>query len=356
MKKSTLYNILFTFILLSIATALAFFFFYSTEQNTTNITVLYTLALILISRYTTGYAYGIFAALFSVVCVNFLFTYPFFQLDFTMTGYPITFAGMLTIVLLTTAATSRIKKQAHLLAEREKVIQETEREKIRANLLRAISHDLRTPLTGIIGASSSYLEAESLLSDSEKRELITNINNDSNWLLNMVENLLSVTKIQGDKSNLKKRPEAIEEVVSEATVRLYKRQPNARLHVHVPVNFLEIPMDALLIEQVLINLLENAITHSGSLEPIDLNITEQETFVTFEVKDYGHGLVESQIEHLFKGSYSAADTTDSHRGMGIGLSICKTIIEAHGGKIQAQNHENGALFTFTLPKEAEEVL
>lgn len=355
MKKQIFYNLLFTFALLGIATALAFFFFYSTERNMTNITVLYILALILISRYTTGYYYGIFAAFFSVACVNFLFSYPFFQLDFTLTGYPITFAGMLTITMLTTAATSRIKKQAKIIAEREKAIQEAEREKIRANLLRAISHDLRTPLTTIIGASSSYLEAEDLLSSAEKRELVNNINNDSNWLLNMVENLLSVTKIQGDKSQLKKRPEAIEEVVSEATIRLYKRQPDAKIQVNVPLDFLEIPMDALLIEQVLINLLENAITHSGSTKPVELNITEQADKVTFEVKDYGHGLNESQIDQLFKGGYSSAGTTDSHRGMGIGLSICKTIIIAHGGDIWAKNHENGAIFTFTLPKDTAEV-
>ena len=167
----------------------------------------------------------------------------------------------------------------------------------------------------------------------------------------MVENLLSVTKIQGGQSELKKRHEAIEEVVSEATIRLYKRQPNANIEVNVPLDFLEVPMDALLIEQVLINLLENAVTHSGSTAPIELNVTEQDTTITFEVKDYGHGLNEEQIDQLFKGGYSSADSTDSHRGMGIGLSICKTIINAHGGQIWAGNHENGAVFTFTLPKE-----
>ena len=352
MKKQTINNILLTTFLLSAATALSFFFFHFTERNITNITIFYTLALILISRYTTGYYYGVFSALFSVACVNFLFTYPFYQLDFTLTGYPITFAGMLTITLVTTAATSRIKKQAAIIAEREKAIEEAEREKIRANLLRAISHDLRTPLTGIIGASSSYLEAENLLSDADKRELVTNINNDSNWLLNMVENLLSVTRIQGDNRNLNKTPEAIEEVVSEATMRLHKRLPSAVIHVTAPEEFLMIPMDALLIEQVLLNLLENAITHSGSQEPTDLIITEQEDVVTFQVKDYGKGLDETQIDKLFKGAYSSATTTDSHRGMGIGLSICKTIINAHGGTILARNHEHGAEFIFTLPKES----
>ena len=347
-------NFLITIFFLATATALAFLFFHFIPENSANIALSYILSLILIARYTAGYWYGVFAALFSVICVNFLFTYPYFQLNFSLTGYPITFLGMLTITIITTAGTTRIKQQAEFIVEHERKIEEAEREKLRANLLRAVSHDLRTPLTGIIGASSSYLENKAMLSEDEKLELVTNINNDSNWLLNMVENLLSVTRIQDNPSKVRKIPEVVEEVVSEATLRLQKRLPNAVIHVHVPVNFLMVPMDAILIEQVLINLMENAVTHSGSSQPTELIVTEQMDTVTFEVKDFGHGLDESQLDHLFQGTYASSDSTDTHKGMGIGLSICKTIIEAHNGEIMAKNHPTGAVFSFTLPKGSEE--
>lgn len=281
------------------------------------------------------------------------FTYPYFDLNFTLTGYPITFIGMLVITLLTTTVTSRLKKQIAINAEREKEMEEAEREKLRANLLRAVSHDLRTPLTGIIGASASYLDAEDSLSSQEKRELIQNINDDSHWLLNMVENLLSVTRIQTNDRKVHKSPEVVEEVVSEAVLRLQKRIPDARFEVHVPDDFLMIPMDATLIEQVLINLLENAVVHSDSHLPTVLTISQSDLFTTFEVKDFGRGIDENRIDSLFLGTYSSGDSSDIHKGMGIGLSICRTIVEAHGGEITARNHEHGAVFTFTLPNSEE---
>lgn len=341
---------LLTFILLSIATGLAFLFFHSTPNASANISLLYILATILTARYTAGYRFGIFAALFSVVCINYLFTYPFFKLNFTLTGYPVTFIGLLAISIITSATTTRLKQQAAIIAERERTVEEAKRESIRANLLRAISHDLRTPLTSMIGASSSYLEEEELLSSEEKRQLVANINNDANWLLHMVENLLSVTRIQDNQQTVHKEPELVEEVVAEATQRLKKRLPDARIIVHAPEDMILLPMDALLIEQVLINLLENAILHSGSTVPPELFITQDNQSVTFSVIDYGHGLDESQLEDLFQGTYNSSDSSDTHKGMGIGLSICKTIIEAHQGIIEAHNHTNGAVFSFTLPE------
>lgn len=167
-----------------------------------NIALVYILALVLVARYTVGYAYGIVCSLFAVICVNYFFTYPYFELNFTLTGYPITFLGMLAITLLTSTTTSHLIRQASMIAEREKLLAEAEKEKMRANLLRAISHDLRTPLTGIIGNSSVYLENQNTLSEKEKTELISNIYNDSNWLLNMVENLLTVTRIKGDNLSI----------------------------------------------------------------------------------------------------------------------------------------------------------
>lgn len=203
--------------------------------------------------------------------------------------------------------------------------------------------------------TSSLLSDDSILSDAEKRELLENIENDSSWLLNMVENLLSVTRINDTVTHqVNKTPEIVEEVVAEAVQRLKKRFPSASIIVHVPTDYLLIPMDAILIEQVLINLLENALIHSGSSHSLELTVTDHPDHVTFCVKDFGHGLNPDVIPDIFSGICHNTGSVDSHKGMGIGLSICKTIIDAHNGYIEAKNHTNGALFLFTLPKEEEE--
>ncbi len=191
------------------------------------------------------------------------------------------------------------------------------------------------------------------MSEQERMELISNINEDAQWLLNMVENLLSVTKIQNESSKVKKSQEIVEEVVSESIVRLQKRLPKIQIRVSMPEDFLMIPMDATLIEQVLINLMENAYVHSSSSDPIDLLITDQPDCVTFAVRDYGIGLDPDQIPFIFDGQYSS-DTADGHKGIGIGLSICRTIIHAHDGVIHAANLDKGAEFSFTLPKRKGE--
>lgn len=307
MNKLLHNNTLFTLTLLGIATALAFLFFSFVSENTANIALLYIIVQILIARYTNGYLHVLFSSVFSVICINFFFTYPFFRLNFTLSGYPVTFIGMLIITLLTTATTS------------------------------------------------SLLSDGSILSDAEKRELLENIENDSSWLLNMVENLLSVTRINDTVTHqVNKTPEIVEEVVAEAVQRLKKRFPSASIIVHVPTDYLLIPMDAILIEQVLINLLENALIHSGSSHSLELTVTDHPDHVTFCAKDFGHGLNPDVIPDIFSGICHNTGSVDSHKGMGIGLSICKTIIDAHNGYIEAKNHTNGALFLFTLPKEEEE--
>lgn len=355
MKKHILSDILFTVVLLLAATALSFCFFHFGNKNSANITVTYILALILIALKTSGYLYGIGAALFCVAAVNFFFSYPYFKINFSLDGYPATFLGMLAISLITGATTTSLKRQRHAIAEREKALVEADKEKLRANLLRAVSHDLRTPLTSIIGSSSSYLENYQDLSEPERTELITNIKEDSEWLLNMVENLLTVTRINASSADkVKKSSEVVEEVVSEAILRLQKRHSDAKIRVTMPNDFLMLSMDPTLIEQVLINLMENALIHSGSREPVDLIIKEEADHVSFCVRDYGKGVDAERLPYIFEGQQLSSETADGHKGIGIGLSICKTIIKAHGGSITASNHKKGAEFTFTLPKEKED--
>ena len=151
---------------------------------------------------------------------------------------------------------------------------------------------------------------------------------------------------RGMKKALKKM---VEEVVSEAIDRLEKRLPGAAINVSAPDEMLMIPMDFLLIEQVLINLLENALVHSESTQPAELIITNDGPTVTFHVIDHGKGIKTSALPDIFSGKYDSSLASDTKRGMGIGLSICRTIVQAHGGTITAHNHENGAEFAFSLP-------
>lgn len=341
-KKALLRNTMVTFFFLLGAIACSAMFLFI-SGNRTNAGIVFMLAVMLTARYTDGYVPGIIASFVGVVCVNYVFTYPFMELDFTLDGYPFTFIAMLLISGVTSATMTHLKEQNHKLVEAEK-------ETMRANLLRAISHDLRTPLTGIIGSCSTYLENREHLSENEKTGMVFNINEDAKWLLNMVENLLSVTRIRDGQSLVSKSEEPLEEVAAEAVQRFHKRLPDFPVHVTVPQEFIMVPMDAILIEQVIMNLLENAAYHSQSQEPVTLAVTVSEGYARFTVTDHGNGIPPERLSTLFDGNPPAPNTSaDSHKGMGIGLTICKTIISAHGGSIEASNEEQGARFTFTLP-------
>lgn len=338
-------------LLFSSLLSIVFFYIDSNSNTSANIELIYILTLVLIARYTDGYFYGVFASVVVVILINFFYTFPYFELNFTLSGYPITFLGMLSITVITSATASSIKEQARIIAEREKMLTEAEKEKMRTTLLRAVSHDLRTPLTSIIGSSSSYLENYDSLTEEERSSLISNIREDSQWLLNMVENLLSVTRINNQAATVTTSMELVEEVVSEAVLRLKKRIPDILVKVSVPDTYLMIPMDATLIEQVIINLLENSAVHSLSDKEILFFVEDSGCEVTFHIRDYGVGINPQKLATIFNGADSISSQSDGHKGIGIGLSICKTIITAHRGEIRAVNHPDGIEFIFTLPKE-----
>ena len=168
-----------------------------------HVPIIFVLVVLLISLLTDGYFYGILAALTSVIAVNYAFTEPYMQLDFTLYGYPLTFMTMLAVGVATSTLMSRVKQQ-------EKFRLETEREKLRANLLRGMSHDLRTPLTGISGSISAVLDNADQLSSEQQRELLECAKDDADWLCRMVENLLSVTRIgDGPVGSLHTQEEAL---------------------------------------------------------------------------------------------------------------------------------------------------
>lgn len=231
-----------------------------------------------------------------------------------------------------------------------------ETEKVKNSFLRSISHDLRTPLTSIIGSSSTLLESGGTLPPQTQAKLAEGILQDSQWLLNMVENILSITRMQQNNMSLKKTEEIAEEVAAEAIATFHKRFPHAKITMIPPENVILVPIDAMLISQVLTNLLENTQRHArGRQSDVTLAITETNGFVAFSVTDTGPGIDADVLPQLYHAAViPEAPYKDSSRGLGIGLSICRSIILAHGGHIYADNlPEGGACFRFTLPLEAQ---
>ena len=348
MGKRTLRNILITLTILAAATVICFFLQQSVGTEA-HAPLLFVLAVLFISRFTDGYGYGIFSAMAAVIAVNYIFTYPYFAFNFTITGYPLTFLVMLAVALSVSALTTQIKNQ-------EKIRLESEKEKMRANLLRAVSHDIRTPLTSIAGSASVILENQDALSQDKVMELVANIKEEAQWLVRMVENLLSITRMNAENAKIDKQEELAEEVISAAVSKFKKRFPGIETEVHVPDEILLVPMDATLIEQVLVNLLENSVIHGRTTSRIRIQVSKQEETAVFSVEDNGEGIEESVLPVIFDGNLVArGESSDNKRNMGIGLSVCKSIIKAHRGNMRAENREEGgARMIFTLPMEMEE--
>lgn len=226
----------------------------------------------------------------------------------------------------------------------QRLMMEQHEEQLRGSLLRSISHDLRTPLTGIIGASGSIIENSEKMQPELQKKLLLDINEEAHWLLRMIENVLSVTKIGNHATKLKKTLEPVEEVIADSVMRCKKYYPNLKIAIHQPDELIMIPMDPVLIRQVVINLIDNAYRHGKSEQKIELSVTLEEKYVEIKVQDYGPGMLDEDLQHVFRGlGRRRLPNSDESRGLGMGISICKTIIEAHGGKLLAENSSGKGL-------------
>lgn len=346
--KDVTRNCAITVSILILATLLCFLL-KKADTTSAYASMIFILAVFLISRFTHGYCCGISASLISILLVNFVFTYPYFEFNFTLSGYPVFIICMLVVSIITSTLTTQNKLQ-------EETRIEAEREKTRSNLLRAVSHDLRTPLTAINGVCSVMLENDDYISADERRKLLEEMNDDARWLIRMVENLLSITRIDGANAKIAKKQEAVEEIVADVVFKFKKQFPNSNIIVSIPDELIIVPMDAMLIEQVLFNLLENAVTHSISSTEIKLSVELKINNVEFSVSDNGVGIQKNVLSHIFDGYFNKnyEQNGDKKRNMGIGLSVCNTIINAHGGEMSAENLKSGgAKFTFILPLREE---
>lgn len=315
------------------------------KQADNHAPLIFVLAVLLISRFTNSYFYGLLASVVAVIEVNYVFTYPYFKLNFALSGYPITFVAMFSVSLVVSMLTTRIKQQ-------EKIRGEIEKEQMRGNLLRAVSHDIRTPLTSIVGAVSAVMENHDKLSEEKSMTLLSDVKEEAQWLVRVVENLLLVTRIDADSAKVTKEPEMVEEILAEAVGKFKKRFPGAPITIQMPEEVLFVPMDAMLIEQVLCNLMENAVVHGGVVGEIKLQVKNDGEYAVFSVKDDGVGIDPKVLPRILEESIykESAGTVDGKRNMGIGLTVCQSIILAHGGKVRAYNRKSGgAAFEFTLP-------
>lgn len=309
--------------------------------------VLFVFSVFLISLLTDSYIYGIASSFLAVLAVNYAFTFPYFTFNFTLTENLISAALLIVVAVLTSTLTTKLRQ-----SETEKV--EAERERVRANLLRAVSHDLRTPLTTIYASASALLEDE-MLGEDKRRRILVGIKEDAEWLSRMVENLLSITRIDSGHVKLRKTPVVPDELIDAVLVKFRARYPDYTVHVELPGDIVFIPMDPMLIEQVLLNLLENAVQHAKGMTSLTLRVSVEGGKAVFEVIDNGCGIPKELLPHIFSGTFRPQDTVPpdgSKHSTGIGLSVCATIIRVHGGSITAENiPDGGTCFRFTLQIE-----
>ena len=336
-----------------------------------NSALVFTLAVALVSFLTTGYVYGVLASVIGAFFTNYYFMAPYAEFSLSRVGYPVATLSMLIISIMVCALTARVKRQKEeavrreqntkrlyelneKLSEEKTLIQlQSERERIRGNILRAVSHDLRTPLTTISGSASVLMSSPE--SSEQNIPMLEDIKNEADTMIQMVENLLSVTRIQDGSLPLNKWEEMLEEVAGDAIIATRRRFPAAQVEMELSEDMLFFPMDPVLIKQVIVNLLENSIRHSGDQNEIRLRLSRKEDWAVLEIMDRGVGLPEYVIQAVREGRSVPRDQAgDSTRGMGIGLSVCGSIVKAHNGKFEAENRpDGGAVFRVCLPMNEE---
>ena len=224
-------------------------------------------------------------------------------------------------------------------------------ERLRSNLLRSVSHDLRTPLTSISGNADILLSSETGLDAQMRRQLYQNIYDDAEWLIQLVENLLFITKIENGTMDLHMEPELLQEIVSEAVAHMARRKKDHTIQVCIPDDLLAARVDAVLITQVLVNLIDNALKYTPTGSHIQITAFERDGAAVVEVADDGHGVGDKT--HIFDMFYTGrGGASDARRGIGLGLGLCKAVVEAHGGQIYVRdNQPHGLVVGFTLQLE-----
>lgn len=315
-----------------------------------NIIAVYILGVLIISIITSSWMYSFLASVISVLAFNFLFTIPRFTLRAYDPSYPVTFGIMFLVALITGSLASRMKEYAR---ESAQAAMQIEKEQLRADLLRSISHDLRTPLTSISGNASNLLSNENEFSQETRMQIYGDIYDDSMWLIKLVENLLSVTRIEDGRMDLRMSAELMDEVIAEAMRHTDRNRAGRKIEVSSDEEFILGKMDARLIVQAVINLVDNAVKYTPEGAQIRIHTGKKDGMVVVSVSDTGPGIPDEQKSKVFDMFYTGTNrAADGRRSLGLGLGLCRSIIRAHGGEIWvSDNKPQGAVFTFTLPAE-----
>ena len=313
-----------------------------------NIAMVYLLAVVIIAlRFSYGPA--ILASMTSVAALDYLFVPPLGHFSVDDAQYLLTFLIMLVVALVISHLVESIRHQAKAQSALEV---EAETERIRSTLLASISHDLRTPLAVISGASSSLAESGERLSAEDRHALAKSLFTQSRELSDHVAKVLQMTRFEMGTIELEREWTSVGEVAGSALDRLTERMAAHRLIVDLPSDLPLVRVDATLVEQALVNLLENAATHTPPGTVVKLSAKQSNGELLVSVVDYGDGLPDGDVEQLFaKFHVRSAEGTGS--GMGLGLAICRAIVRLHGGKVWAERVSGGgAAFHLTLPIES----
>ena len=241
-------------------------------------------------------------------------------------------------------------EKAQILESKNELLIKHKQEELRSTLLRAISHDLRSPLTGISGNAELLLNNAKLLQEEKKQDIFEDIYDDSIWLLNLVENLLSITRFDKGEIRIHKESESISDVIEETLSHLGRKKENFNIVPIIDDENLYAKMDARLISQVIFNLVDNAMKYSPQKSTITIKAKANGRDIEVSVCDEGAGIPEKEKNNIFDMFYTVKNTVaDGRRGLGLGLALCKSIINAHGGEITVKNNTPaGSIFSFKL--------
>jgi K+-sensing histidine kinase KdpD len=320
------------------------------QEHLADVVMVYLLGTVLVSmRY--GYGPSVLAAVLSVLCFNFFFIPPYYTLAVADLRDLVTFGVMFLVAVIISGLTKRVRDQAdaarRLTEEAHRVQLQVEAEQLRNALLSSVSHDLRTPLAVVTGAASTLLEEA--ISESVRRDLTDTILQEADRLNRLVQNLLDMTRLESGALRVRKQWQPLEEVVGAALNHAEHVLGERDVTTALPSELSLVPLDSVLIEQVLVNLIENAAKYSPRGTPIHVGARRVEGGVELEVADRGPGVPEEQAERIFEKFHRGR--TDQG-GAGLGLTICRGIVVAHGGRIWSAPREGGgASFRFLLPVE-----
>lgn len=315
--------------------------------NTVSVAMTYTLGVMVVAIYTSR-GPAILASLLNVAAFDFFFVSPHFTFAVADTQYFVTFAVMLTVALVITTLTSRMRNEAAraLAQEREAhaLLVEMEREKLRNALLSSLSHDLRTPLSTIKGAASLLAEILQTNSSSSQHTLAVSILEEAERLNRLIENLVFATKLESGAVAVKREWVSLEEIIGSALTRLRSERPSRKVRIMLAADFPLVRGDGVLLEQAILNILENAYVHGGEEREVEIKCKKEGGRVEIRISDCGPGLEAGSETRVFERFYTSR--RGGAGGLGLGLHIAKGVVLAHGGKIRAENRWEGGASIF----------